>query len=355
MQWEGSPYYHNFVALALTLAAEILFKRRIDLYNYTAPNGISLKSLWDALIPLSDSQGHIIRRRDGAHWRNGPFDRELRATYEIAYVRTGDSSYGWLLSQLERRELKDAAEPEQKSVNYPNTGLAVLRKNGQMVTLEYGQYGGEHGHYDKLSLYIPGWTDDPGTPQYGIEERRTWYQQTAAHNTIVVDNMSQAACAGKLVEFDDSSAVAVCETAYSGVQLKREVSLHDDGNISDVFNIKSDFLHVYDWILHGAGTILAENIDLSPCKRSLSNEGASRFIHIEQCGELEAGKPAELIFMGEYGELHIKLLCDKPAEILTGYAPGVSEAPMVKRPVLVLRINSKAAEITALYTRKQNG
>ncbi len=73
-------------------------------------------------------------------------------------------------------------------------GLALLRAGGRYVSLECGQYGGGHGHPDRLhlTLYADGvhWLADPGTGSY-VARDLFWYRSTLAHNAPRTDRVSQ--------------------------------------------------------------------------------------------------------------------------------------------------------------------
>ncbi len=73
-------------------------------------------------------------------------------------------------------------------------GLALLRAGGRYVGLECGQYGGGHGHHDRLHLTLHAdgvhWLADPGTGSY-VSRDLFWYRSTLAHNAPLTDGVSQ--------------------------------------------------------------------------------------------------------------------------------------------------------------------
>ena len=73
-------------------------------------------------------------------------------------------------------------------------GLALLRAGGRYVSLECGQYGGGHGHHDRLHLTLHAdgvhWLADPGTGSY-VSRDLFWYRSTLAHNAPRTDRASQ--------------------------------------------------------------------------------------------------------------------------------------------------------------------
>src|SRR2546425_12445541 len=72
--------------------------------------------------------------------------------------------------------------------------LPGVRTGGRYASLECGQYGGGHGHPDRLhlSLHADGvhWLADPGTGSY-VSRDLFWYRSTLAHNPPRLDGASQ--------------------------------------------------------------------------------------------------------------------------------------------------------------------
>ncbi len=76
----------------------------------------------------------------------------------------------------------------------PEQGLAVLRHGDAYASLECGEYGGGHGHPDRLHLTLHAagrhWLADPGTASY-VSRDLFWYRSTLAHNAPRLDSASQ--------------------------------------------------------------------------------------------------------------------------------------------------------------------
>src|SRR5207247_1969949 len=85
-------------------------------------------------------------------------------------------------------------------------GLAVLRRGGRYVSVECGQWGGGHGHPDRLHLTLHAdgvhWLPDPGTGAYVVRDL-FWYRSTLAHNAPRLDGGSQPAGDATCEMFDD--------------------------------------------------------------------------------------------------------------------------------------------------------
>jgi len=218
-EYEGSPYYHNFVTLAYTLLAETAHGYGIDLYSVHGLRGQSIQQMWSVLADLMWPEGSIPLLHDGNYWQNSSFDEELVEVYEIALARTGDSRYGWLLNGVYHRrglqrdswaalafaehELSTFHRSPIQSSLIKDVGLGILRDaanpEGFTALFRFGAYGSGHTHRDSLALLLFPFSLDAGNPPYGADTRRTWYQQSAAHNLVIVDGMSQAPEDGRLI------------------------------------------------------------------------------------------------------------------------------------------------------------
>jgi len=100
----------------------------------------------------------------------------------------------WALLEM-LPELPEATEPwRPPSILLESQGLAVLRQEHRYVSLECGQYGGGHGHPDRLHLTLHAdgvhWLADPGTGSY-VARDLFWYRSTLAHNAPRLDGESQ--------------------------------------------------------------------------------------------------------------------------------------------------------------------
>lgn len=165
----------------------------------------------------------------------------------------------------------------------PVGGFAVLRSNASdpnatAVNLGFGPYGSGHDHPDRLHLdvYAAGEVLCPDAGSWGYDNpmHLTWANQTIAHNTVTVDEISQepqgssksiwAAERGTQRVFGVlrlfhpgthlKAARATCDTAYPGVVLDRTVCLVG-AYVVDVFRVRSDEDHTYDLAWHGPGAV----------------------------------------------------------------------------------------------------
>ncbi|WP_246486835.1 heparinase II/III domain-containing protein [Kribbella qitaiheensis] len=202
-QWEASTYYHSFVLRAAVLATEGL--------SVPAKVAERMHSMAGVLTNLRFGP-HLAALHDGPYSRV-PYDAELAELAEFP------------------------APPARLGVTvYEHAGYAVLRSAELLAIVDFGPHGGSHGHRDKLALYLYGqdaWQPDPGQVPYGHQGWRRYYASTAAHPAFRIDDSEQAECSGRLVSADSKSVVVACDTAYPGVTARRQVTLHNDGQLTD--------------------------------------------------------------------------------------------------------------------------
>jgi hypothetical protein len=97
-----------------------------------------------------------------------------------------------------------AGEGKWQSRLFSGTGIAVLVSGDTQAIVDvgpFGPWGAGHSHADTLSIVVRSGDDeiliDPGTYTYvGDSKWRDWFRGTAAHNTVQIDGLDQAAAAG---------------------------------------------------------------------------------------------------------------------------------------------------------------
>jgi hypothetical protein len=169
-----------------------------------------------------------------------------------------------------------------RSVNKTEWGLAVLRAGdgpkARAAWLDYDS-GERHGHADALTLglfarnldLLP----DFGYPpvQYGgwSSPRAVWYTQTAAHNTVLVDERNSRTGTGKTTLWFDGAQVRLVRASapdlIAGQQYERTIALVDlsdsDAYLIDVFRVVGGTNHTR--ILHGHfGSATTHGLTLAP-------------------------------------------------------------------------------------------
>ncbi len=267
--YEGSFTYHYYALDALMQTAEMAVRSGVDLFAdesfarmFSAPARFALPD--GTLAPFNDAT--TVNLRNYNRW------------YESAYARWGDPLFAMIAGSRSRgREALLWGVPElplagervpQKSTIFPDSGYAVLRSaTDHTVILKYGPHGGGHGHFDKLNFVSYAREGilavDPGTQSYAAPTHATWYQQTVAHNTIVVDERTQAAATGELLASqltpDYSYVRANAGPVYANARLTRSLLVTGDYAL-DIFDATSTDgkERQFDWMYHNAGEVLTD-------------------------------------------------------------------------------------------------
>jgi hypothetical protein len=264
--FEGAWGYHFYALEPHIYLAEMAARNGTDLYledglrrMFDAP---MVSTLPDLTLPaFNDSNAINLISED--------------SLYEVAWKRYRDPLYLAVLGQRSRGRNAlfwgDAAldrgnSAQLGSVLLPDSGNAFLRnrENDFAVAFKFGPHGGGHGHYDKLNFVSyalgGGMGIDPGTQSYAAPTHNTWDKVTLAHNTVVVDETTQAEATGVLKAFIDLPsfhlAVASAGNVYPAVELERMLLLTPD-YLLDIFDAKSSGMldHKFDWIYHNPGAV----------------------------------------------------------------------------------------------------
>ncbi|MEO8138719.1 MAG: heparinase II/III family protein [Gemmatimonadota bacterium] len=134
------------------------------------------------------------------------FDSYLHEAGEEAPVRRNRSDLSWwmLLSMVPQLPGMGASWAPASTL-LEEQGLALLRQGDRYISLECGEYGGGHGHPDRLHLTLHAggvhWLADPGTGSY-VSPELAWYRSTMAHNAPRVDETSQPMADARCEMFD---------------------------------------------------------------------------------------------------------------------------------------------------------
>ncbi len=284
--WPESVHtYHYFPLLAFMAFADAAWHAGTDLYHWEAKPGKSLLTMFTAPLQYAYPDLRLAAINDGWYQSFVPAD-----CYELAYHRTQDPRFAWVLANGYKRGAlpagsvntdsrdslrgglyaflfgggipKDFAPPPANSVNFPVLGICMLRStNGAMMSFDYGPLLG-HGQRDKMgiTLFANGklWLADYGTPGYGASIL-PWYQSTFAHNTIIVDGKSQEQTKENKVNLwlggpDLEAATSETTQAAPGVTQRRMVV-----RIGDCFVVADQLTstgeHTFDLYLHSEGKL----------------------------------------------------------------------------------------------------
>ena len=189
-----------------------------------------LKSYFDNLLLLLSPKGILFSAGDSN-------EQNFIAVMEMAYYLYRDARYlevtklarhHDLLYGIHMIETEEFVLGKTSCLNTGN-GFAVLRDcpkhDKETVTqavLKFGQHGGYHGHYDRLSLLSFMRNNQTFHNMeyawYGYDSFlfKMWVQTSIAHNMVVVDGRMQEPTACKCIYFEDQDEFhAVCAQTIS--------------------------------------------------------------------------------------------------------------------------------------------
>jgi len=266
--YEGSLGYHLYALQAHCYLAEMAARSGIDLYAnpalrkmFTAPLRFAMP---DLTLPAFNDSGPIKLIN---------YD----SLYEAAYRQYGDAELALPLGRRSRgryallwgaQTVPEPTAPRIESTLFADAGYAVLRNNEREYPLylafDFGPHGGWHGHYDKLGFVSFARNTlmglDPGTQSYADPGHDTWDKVTVAHNTIVVDEQSQAEASGALHRYVAlpglSVAAADAGDAYTTTALLRTLIVGSD-YVLDRYHAQArdGQSHKLDWVYHNPGAL----------------------------------------------------------------------------------------------------
>ncbi|MBN2498778.1 MAG: heparinase II/III family protein [Deltaproteobacteria bacterium] len=315
--YEGSWGYHFFALSPLVQTALMAEMAGLDLFAEPGLHDMFASavrfSMPDLSLPPFNDSGR----------QNLSAERDL---YEVAYARyledelvvplvdeaRGREALFWGLEQLPGISARALG-----SLIFADAGYAVLRAGGSerahYLALDYGPHGGWHGHFDKLGFVSFARGEvmglDPGTQSYAAPTHETWDKQTVAHNTVVIDEHSQAEATGVLIRSvllpDVGFARADAGPVYpDSARLVRTLALLPDYAL-DVFQVDSTdgASHQIDLVYHNAGGASADLAledysafgdengyqHLQACRAAAADSGFSVTFDLEGGDELDYG------------------------------------------------------------------
>ena len=301
--WYEGDNYHFATVPSMVNIAEMCYFNGIDLYNKSF-SGHSIKDMFYAPLKSLLPDGTFPSRKDSPY-ANSMINRWYCGLYELAYARYKDKELADFLNlvyasvpdksmalssaagimdilkpayaskeemdwraflSVQPRENSDKGLPVTTSINMTGTGLAVLRRKNSYINLDYGNYGGGHGHPDRLNITCflnnRRWFTDYGTGNYYLDHLR-YYRSTLGHNTVNQDGKRKSAVSGEYDLFYsgrmfDAASGKVADI-YPKTFGRRTVVLFDNGIAFDYINIKSDESHTYHNVYHSFGKLNDES------------------------------------------------------------------------------------------------
>lgn len=206
-----TEFYLNFIILA-----------RRNGINLPASVAARTQAMVDHLLDVCRPDGTMpsVGDDDGGTWsRLAHRERDdVRGVFSTAAAVFGRADYAWAAGSLqpetwwllgktgcEAFSKLDATPPSRSpSRLLADTGYAVMRTDwsptANQLIMDTGPLGcpvsSAHGHADFLSLQVNigggPLVVDPGTGRYVADGWRDYFRSTAAHSTVVIDQLSQA-------------------------------------------------------------------------------------------------------------------------------------------------------------------
>ncbi len=350
LEFEGSPYYHNFVLLAHLILAEAAKANGINLYGAIGVEGQTLTSMGCAFAKLAWPDGSIPDLAEGSYWQDSIYDTEIIQVFEMlhaiqpepvfartlnaAYRRQGAARDNWA-ALLYGRDDVDMAVPTPPTHTFlKESGIAVLRSEKKLAAMiPFGPYRVHHHQHDRLSLTVWPFSRDAGSPLYALPERKTWYPHSYAHNTLVVDGKNHAHCGGELIDWDGNRLAIAAPDAYPGIRFERVIEMKDDV-ILDELIVTAKETHTFDWVFHLDGEVELPG-DLQLLAKPLAADGPAAYIELFGQKAIQQTVSFDIPFDSDLYRL--TLGGERPFTLLLGTAPGTSRHPRQKRHVLIGR------------------
>ena len=254
-------------------------------------------------------------------------------------------------------------------------GLGILRMGGgqdeSMLLMKYGVHGGGHGHFDKLHFIF----FDQGRevindygfgrwinvePKFGgryLPENNSYAMQTVAHNTVVVDGLTQnlgdedaaEETSGQRHFFDSEGAQvkvmsARADTHYEGVGMQRTMLLVKQDKLPypvviDLFRLESDEMHQYDYPFHYSGQPVTSSLDFQTHTGALQPLGEdSGYQHIWETARAATDETIRFTWLDGHRYYSIISAGTPDTEVLSGRT-GANDPNFNLRaePVLIVR------------------
>ncbi|KFK96405.1 MULTISPECIES: heparinase II/III family protein [unclassified Serratia (in: enterobacteria)] len=288
--FEGSIHYH-FYALQGFLAFEKLAKGS----RWSLLDAPFYRKMLSFPLQLLMPDGNFPRLNDCIY---GQEKLDHSDIYEFAWSCYRDEAYAAALQAMYRatpRSNIDAllygtdlpAQPlqllPQQHLHAPSCGITIWRNPAKRRALlvKHTPYGGEHDHYDRLSLILFNHgkeiLPDLGTTGYGAQMHYAYYKNSATHNTLAVNQANQPPAIPQVLHYHENKAFCWLDTevdwrqpppvldshtrvewdnqAYRDVRFRRRLLWLEDALI-DISSIENPHQQQLDWTLHLPGKAL---------------------------------------------------------------------------------------------------
>ena len=341
-------------------------------------------------IGINTFDAELKRLIDGTLWWSMPFNPEnLSNVFSIADKYYPDPIYsaysGQSLLYGEKHVSKDWETKiiNPPSINFPNSGVSILRRQVETGTLEMEFKWGmpdNRGSFSVLSFgmncYDYHFQSYPGQFPWGSTDlHHKWQIQTPSHSTIVVDGKNQSGMEDYFKGFymphpseqifyenGESAAATVVKNdrIYPGVTIWRTACVLD-GAYLIVDMIKSDAQHTYDWWFHGvpdnSNARDGFSLKLHPTNETLGKENGYEMVanlstadtdkDFSADWKVKEGLPIPFL-------LSMKALNDTPTEIYHGFEWSRQFDKQSKEFMMLRKTKTKNADFVILFEPRKS-
>ena len=345
---EGSVSYHYYSLDALTCF--------LSLYRETVQDDPLFETLERAYIfplTLSYDGSRLLSGNDGWY----PLSVSKYASQLLHACRIVDSE---TLNDLLRQILKKspAAVPYSETVLFlPRKIIINLLADSRLAVihlplfavLKSGVLMRNHMHADALSVVIPPYADDLGTPGYGHPSTNAWYRQAVSHNTFCLDGAQPMMPLKNHLEETPDGVKAVLDETFSDLRRAERTLTVLPYGLRDDLVLSSETAHDFDWLFHSSGE-MSVNGKTMPCSAAFGDKYDGYFEEWQRVKSEE--EDLVVSFERPEGTLTLTVKNQRRYAVFTALSPGnpLNE----KRCSLILRIHDSQAAFTVLYTEKRS-
>lgn len=387
------PYYQRYAMYPFLIFAQALANKRPDLKIFEYRDRLLINAVYALLyqtntagefFPINDSQkGMSVHSRElvtavSTAFHYGKQDKSLLSIIQDqGRVSLDDAGLSAALA-IAKGQISAFVKPSIEFMDGPKGdegGVGILRQKSQedefTLVMKYAKHGMGHGHFDQLSYlyYLNGeeviqdygaarWVNIEQKDGGGyLKENKTWAKQTVAHNTLVINQVSQFGASVKeadqhygtpyLFDGDNENIKVVSaknDKVYEGTALQRTMVMIQDKAFAnpivlDLFRVNSKTENNYDLPLLYMGQLMKTSFDLSPqsTMETMGKDFGYQHLWSEANTPLKAGTQQFSWFHNNRFYTHTFVSTDKDQVIHARLGANDPEFNLRRDPVLITR------------------
>lgn len=248
---ENSPYYHLYT-----------LEKYWEIYHYAQEEHAPISEIFN--VRMKEMVAHatyILQPNREVPLLGASIKRKI--LYSGIYKDIADAfpEFKYVLTAG-----KFGKKPSKLNIVFPESGEVIMRsgwgedrdfKNETQVIFDGGPYRTAHSDLDALSfsLYSNGFAlmPDAGLYTYDENDYQRYFNGTASHNTVTVDDLDQergSAVLGDFLEGKDFVAQSATSQLYRSVTHARTLALLGEKYLLIVDKLTSDDIHTYKQLFH---------------------------------------------------------------------------------------------------------